>query len=109
MSDDWRHFLCQLSEHRGSIMVDVGISPTIQGTPPTLAVLTLAYKFPAPNGLPTNEEFSAVRELSERFEAFVKLGGDHYVGHITRNGERMFFTYTQREQSSWESFRSQLS
>ena len=43
MSDDWRFFICHMGDNLASIMVDVGISSTIERAPPDVAVLALAW------------------------------------------------------------------
>lgn len=109
MSDDWRFFLCTMGDNLASIMVDVGISDTIEHAPRDVAVLTLAYKAPDHRGLPTNEEFAAVSAVEDQLQAFVDLSKDAFVGRITKEGERIFFIYTSRDAARWEQFRKQLS
>src|SRR5688572_8456282 len=101
MSDDWRYFVCKMGENLASIMVDVGISQKITGAPHDLAILSLAYKHPAENGLPTDAEFDAAVDIEKQLENFVAFGRDAYVGRITKEGERIFFIYTVREESRW--------
>jgi hypothetical protein len=102
MSDDWRYFMCTMGENLASIMVDVGISQTIKGAPRDLAILSLTYKHPDDRGLPTNEEFDAVNAVEKQLQNFVAFGRDAYVGRITKEGERIFFIYTVREESRWQ-------
>ena len=109
MSDDWRFFICHMGDNLASIMVDVGISSTIERAPPDVAVLALTYKSPDHRGLPTNEEFAAVSAVEDQLKAFVDLSKDAFVGRITKEGERIFFIYTSRNAARWEKFRKQLS
>jgi hypothetical protein len=102
MSGDWRYFMCTMGENLASIMVDVGISQKIKGAPRDLAILSQTYKHPDDRGLPTNEEFDAAVAIEKQIENFVAFGRDAYVGRITKEGERIFFIYTLREESRWQ-------
>jgi hypothetical protein len=108
MSDEWRFFMCQMGDHRASIMVDVGIAKGIAHAPPDLAMIFLDYKQPDDRGLPTNVEFDAVIALEDRLDTFVGAARDVYVGRITKHGQRIFFIYTMREESRWATFVKQL-
>jgi hypothetical protein len=57
VSDDWRFFPCTIGEDSALVFVDVGLAKTIGSAPANLVKARLKYKSPAPNGLPTNEEF----------------------------------------------------
>ena len=61
----------------------------------------LTYKAPRPNGLPTSEEFEAVRAIELSLERFARRGKDRYVGRITRGGYRVFYFYTRRKKNVW--------
>jgi len=73
-----------------------------------LAKVRLTYQAPRPNGLPTQEEFDAVRAIEEKLERFARRGKDRYVGRITRGGYRVFFIYTRRNKPDWTSLLDKL-
>jgi regulator of RNase E activity RraB len=108
MSDEWRFFMCTMGGNAASIMVDVGIRDGIEHAPPGLATIFLDYKQPDDRGLPTDVEFDAVIALEDRLKAFVGAARDVYVGRITKQGQRIFFVYTMREESRWATFVKQL-
>ena len=91
-----------MGENLASIMVDVGIAKTIKGVPRDLAILTLQYKNPDDRGLPGDAEFEPVVAVEKLLEDFVAFGHDTYVGRITKEGERLFFVYTKRDESRWQ-------
>jgi hypothetical protein len=108
-ASDWKFFPCQIGEDLAFIYVDVAADADIHRAPPMLARVRLTYKAPRPNGLPTNEEFEAVRAIEEKLERFARRGKDRYVGRITRGGYRVFFIYTRRKKADWTAVLDKLS
>jgi len=108
MNENWLFFPCTMGDDQAFIYLNVGIVDTISDAPQSLAELRLKYKSPHPNGLPTNEEFEAVKEIEDRIESYSKGGGDWYVGRATVGGHRIFHIYTSRDEESWKEFVSTL-
>jgi regulator of RNase E activity RraB len=109
MSDEWKFFLCQVGDHMASIMVDVGISEGIEHAPPNLATIFLDYQQADERGMPTGAEFDAVAALEDELQSFVDKGRDVFVGRITKEGQRIFFVYTMRDEARWAPYVEALS
>jgi len=107
-ASDWKFFPCQIGEDLAFIYVDVAAGKEIKRAPPMLAKVRLTYQAPRPNGLPTQEEFEAVRAIEEKLERFARRGKDRYVGRITRGGYRVFFIYTRRKKPDWTALLDKL-
>ena len=75
-ASDWKFFPCQIGEDLAFIYVDVAAGKDIRRAPPMLAKVRLTYQAPRPNGLPTQEEFEAVRAIEEKLERFARRGKD---------------------------------
>ena len=108
-ASDWKFFPCQMGDNIAFIYVDVAAGQDIKRAPTMLAKVRLTYKAPRPNGLPTNEEFEAVRAIGDKLERFARRGKDRYVGRITRGGHRVFYIYTRRKKPDWTAMLDRLS
>jgi hypothetical protein len=104
MSDDWRFFPCTIGESSAFTFVDIGIAKTIGSAPTNLVKARLKYKSPAPNGLPTHEEFEAVRSIEDALEKLATETSSWYVGRVTVAGHRDFFVYSWHAAARWQPF-----
>ena len=104
MSDDWRFFPCTIGESSAFVFVDVGLAKTIGSAPTNLVKLRLKYRNPAPNGLPTNEEFDAVSAIEDALERFNTETSSTYAGRVTVAGQRHFFNYLWHAAPRWQPF-----
>jgi hypothetical protein len=100
-ASNWKFFPCQIGSDIAFVYVDVAANKDIDRAPTTLVTVRLTYKSPRPNGLPTSEEFEAVRAIELSLERFARRGKDRYVGRITRGGYRVFYFYTRRKKNVW--------
>lgn len=108
MIEEWRFFPCSMGDDQAFIYLNTALSETIASAPESLVRLYLTYKAPRADGLPTSEEFEAVRDIEDRIEAYSKKFGDWYVGRVTVGGQRVFYVYTSRNESAWKDFVSKL-
>jgi hypothetical protein len=108
MNEDWQFFPCSMGDGEAFIYLNIGIADSISEAPKALARISLTYKSPRPNGLPTNEEFEPVKEIEDRIDAYSKEAGDWYVGRVTVAGQRHFYIYTTRDEGAWEDFVTNL-
>lgn len=94
MSEHWEFFPCQMGEHIAFIFYDHGIRETIDSFEENQQVrFDLTYRSPSDNGLPTDEEFEAVKDVEDRIEAFAASNGGIYVGRVTTAGHRYFYSF----------------
>jgi hypothetical protein len=92
--DVWHTFPAQMGEHRAFISFNESFAKIADKDARNILLkVRVSIKSPAPNGMPTNNEFPALREVDEKIEgAFVSNGGV-YVGRLTVDGGRHFFYY----------------
>ncbi|MEL7296260.1 MAG: DUF695 domain-containing protein [Pseudomonadota bacterium] len=94
MSDHWEFFSCQMGENVAFIFYDHGIRETIDSFNHNQQVrFDLTYKSPNDKGLPTDEEFDAVKGIEDNIEEFAAEHGGIYVGRVTTAGHRYFYSF----------------
>jgi hypothetical protein len=108
MTDQWHFFPCAMGDKQAFIFLNTSIADKINSAPTSLARLTLSYKSPSENGLPTGEEFDSVSAIEDRIEAFAEKSNDWYVGRVTVEGRRYFYVYTSKDEPSWMEFTNGL-
>ena len=97
---DWRAF----------IFYDHGIRDSISGLAADQSVrFVLKYKSPRDDGLPTDSEFEAVREIEDRLSEFVSSNSGFYVGRITTKGRRYFYAYFETVPMGTQEFANDFS
>lgn len=109
MSDNWVFYPCSMGDEMAVIYVNMSAADSIETAPIGLAILCLTFKSPRPNGSPSQEEFEPINAVEDRIIADSKAKGDWYVGCVTVGGDRFFYVYTAREESSWNAFIKELS
>jgi len=108
-SENWKFFPCQIGQDVAFIYLNVEAGKYLDQAPGMLAKVRVTYKAPRANGLPTGEEFDAVRSIEHDLDRFARRGKDDYVGRITRAGHRVFYIYTRRGKTEWRKMLEKLS
>lgn len=101
MAEAWYTFPAQMGDHRAFLAFDHGYSE-IAETDSRTYLLKFRVSIKAPNeaGLPTNDEFPALKELDEKLDDAVTGAGGVYVGRVTVKGYRHFFFYVSFEEET---------
>ncbi|HEY8099991.1 MAG TPA: DUF695 domain-containing protein [Burkholderiaceae bacterium] len=101
MAEAWYTFPAQMGEHRAFLTFDHGFSE-IAETDSRIFLLKFRVAIKAPNetGLPTNDEFPALKDLDERLDNAITNAGGVYVGRVTVKGYRHFFFYVSFDEES---------
>lgn len=95
MTDKWDFYMCRVDNQPASIFLDMGIgnSPPSEAYP-WMAYLRIFMRHPGPDGLPSSEEFEALKRIEDRLEeALHHPDRSLYVGRNTSNGCRDFYFY----------------
>ncbi len=109
MSDHWEFFPCQMGENRAFIFYDHGIRNRInQLDLPVSARISVPFRSPREDGLPTDEEYDALTALEDELaQEFVKLGGV-YVGRVSVDGGRYFYAYVDANAAQIDALAAKL-
>lgn len=107
MDEQWEYFLCTIGEFAASIFVDVSAINHLASCPGNLVQLSVIYKNPREDGLPTKAEFAAVRDLEDSIQEAIG-SDDRYVGRRTFNKQRQFYIYSAFDEAHWRSFAAKL-
>jgi len=105
VTDQWEFFPCQMGEKPAFIFLDLGIRESIDSFPERQQIrFDLEYKYPREDGLPSDEEFDAVKEIEDRIEEFSDSTNGIYVGRVTTAGHRYFYTYGSASSTAIDDF-----
>ena len=109
MSDHWEFFPCQMGENKAFIFYDHGIKDRINEMDlPVSARISVPFRAPREDGLPTDDEFDALTTLEDELaREIAKLGGA-YVGRISVDGERYFYTYVDATAAQMDALAAKL-
>jgi hypothetical protein len=107
MTGNWEYFPCTIGEYAASIFVDVSMVDRLSECPVNLVRLSVIYKNPREDGLPTRDEYQALSDIED---CIVKTtgSGDRYVGRRTYNKRRQFYIYSARPKADWKGFAAEL-
>ena len=95
MSDNWGHYIANISGHSASIVFDKGVAASIKTLPENISYLVTARLIEVnENKLPTDAEAERLQDLQERLDALFMKDAGYSVGRVTYNGERHYFFYT---------------
>jgi len=97
MSDDWDFYMLLVDDQPASIMVDLGIRPSVPlNSHGFMGYMRTTMNAPRPDGLSSQEEFDTLREIGDAVERAISSDGEAhiYVGRNTSGGHRDFYFYT---------------
>jgi len=97
MSDDWDFYVLRVDDQPASIMVDLGIRPSVPlKTHNFMGYMRTKMNDPQSNGLSSQEEFQTLCDIRDAVENTLSAKGDAhiYVGRNTSDGNRDFYFYT---------------
>jgi hypothetical protein len=95
MSDHWEMFPCAMGDHTAWIAYDHGIRDDLGGLPfANVVKYQVALRNPDDRGLPQGEEFEKLDAIEDQLIGLTEAAGGVFVGRISVNGARHFYTYT---------------
>lgn len=95
MSEKWDFYFCLIEDQPASIFVNMGL---VANAPITgfgeFGYVRIYMRSPRADGLSSNEEFEALRELEDAITSAIIGGcGARYVGRTTSDGARTLYFY----------------
>lgn len=103
MSEEWQVYPCSMEDKCAFISYDHGIRESINEiAPPNLLQVRVPFAIPTPEGLPTNEEFPRLSALEDDLQAIVLANDALFVGRVTVDGWRYFYSFTAESPDDWK-------
>lgn len=94
MSDHWEYFPCEMGEHTAFVFYDHGIRSKISDLDlPVLARIIAPLRNPRDDGLPREQEYDALARLEDHLIAEMRRMDGAYVGRVSIDGARHFYSY----------------
>lgn len=98
-----------MGENVAFIFYDHGIRKTIDSFNQSQQIrFDLTYNSPNDKGLPTDEEFDAVKGIEDKIEEFASEHGGIYVGRVTTAGHRYFYSFIGAPTEKIDKFVSEI-
>ncbi len=110
ITEQWEFYPCRFEDDTISMVVyNHGVSDAIDMLEEVqFAQFKLSFKSPDENGQPSEDEEVATAEIEDAIEAFVEENDGLYVGRMTHEGYRHFYTYVGSPVETLEAFADEL-
>jgi uncharacterized protein (TIGR01619 family) len=102
MSKGWLFFPCNMEDKTAFVFFDHGISDTLDDVAGDLLLsVKVTFKAPREDGLPTNDEFDALKALEDDLSDLAEQHDALYVGRVSVDGKRHFQLFTDEPETVW--------
>lgn len=103
MNEEWLFYPCGMNDKTAFIFFDHGIADTLDDVAGSnLLKVSLAFKAPRNDGLPTGAEFEPLTAMEDDLSALAERHEAHYVGRVTIDGHRYFHLFTDEGEAEWQ-------
>lgn len=103
MSKHWINFPCTIGQTRSWISFDYGIRDEIKALPFANCIMfKIDFSSPTNEGFLQNDEAPQVAKVEDDLIDRIDKQGGIFVGHITKNGERIFYFYSNANEQMAE-------